>query len=242
MEVTDFTKGIIASGGLIVSTTDTPTRVGSRIWSLEEMPDIPNPSVGQIVYVRSEDRYYSIKSLKSKVYGGLEVHDAMVDTYEPLVKVDTAKLELRVEENAQMLQMLTGAGEGSVLQMVDEAINRFATELSDDGTVNTFKELVDYAASHQSDIAALVVKVDTEVQRNDRQDERIASLELLILGDGEEGKKTLLEVVEEQVQAVQEIEQEIQAQAAEIQNLQQLIGTKPVAAQIDEAFSWDVVV
>ena len=241
MEVTDFTKGIIASGGLIVSTTDTPTRVGERIWSLDEMPNIPNPSVGQIVYVRSEDRYYSIKTLKSKVYGGLEVHDAMVDTYEPLVKVDTAKLELKVEENAQMLQMLTGVGEGSILQMVDEAINRFANEISDDNTVNTFKELVDYAAEHQSDIAALIVKVDTEVERNDRQDERIASLELLILGSGEEGQKTLLDVVEEQVQAVQVMEREIQAQAEEIQNLQQLIGSKPVAAQIDEAFSWDVV-
>ena len=241
MEVTDFTKGIIASGGLIVSTTDTPTRVGERIWTLDEMESIPNPSVGQIVYVRSEDRYYSIKTLKSKELGGLEVHDALVDTYEPLIKVDTAKLEVKVEENAQALQVLLGDGTGSVLQMVDEAINRFATQLSDDNTVNTFKELVDYAAEHQSDVAALIVKVDEEVERNDRQDERIATLELLILGNGEEGQKTLLEVVEEQVQAVEQLGQEVQAQAEVIQNLRQLIGEKPVAVQIDEAFSWDVV-
>lgn len=241
MEATDFTKGIIASGGLIVSTTDTPTRVGSRIWSLDEIELIPNPSVGQIVYVRGEGKYYSIKTLKSKVMGGLEVHDAVVDTYEPLVKVDTAKLEVKVEENAQALQVLLGNGTGSVLQMVDEAINRFATQLSDDNTVNTFKELVDYAAEHQSDIAALIVKVDEEVQRNDRQDERIAALELLILGSGEEGEKTILDVVEEQTVAVAQMEQKVQEQAAEIQSLQELIGAKPVATQIDEAFLWEAV-
>ena len=86
MAITDFTDGIIASNGFIISKTDTPTRVGSRIHSLDEMPNIPNPAVGMIVYVRSTDEYYSIKTLKAKEIGGRLVENAQVDTYEKLVK------------------------------------------------------------------------------------------------------------------------------------------------------------
>lgn len=88
MAITDFTNGIIASNGFIISKTDTPTRVGSRIWSLDEMPNIPNPAVGMIVYVRSTDEYYSIKTLKSKTIGGVTVENAVVDTYDKLFKSD----------------------------------------------------------------------------------------------------------------------------------------------------------
>jgi hypothetical protein len=135
--------------------------------------------------------------------------------------------------------MLLGTGEGSVLQIVDEAINRFATEISDDNTINTFKELVDYAAEHQSDIAALVVRIDTESRRNDEQDRRIEALELLLLGSGEEGEKSLVVIVEEQAKAIEQVNQVVQSQTLEIQELQQLVGTKPVATQIEEAFSWE---
>lgn len=86
MAITDFTDGIIASNGFIISKTDTPTRVGSRIWTLDEIPNIPNPAVGMIVYVRSTDEYYSVKTLKSKVIGGMAIQNAQVDTYEPLFK------------------------------------------------------------------------------------------------------------------------------------------------------------
>lgn len=86
MAITDFTDGIIASNGFIISKTDTPTRVGSRIWTLEEIENIPNPAVGMLVYVRSEDEYYSIKTLKSKAVGGITVENAVVDTYEKLIK------------------------------------------------------------------------------------------------------------------------------------------------------------
>ena len=86
MDTTNFKDGIIASNGFIVSKTDTPTRVGSRIQTLGEMAHIPNPAVGMIVYVRSTDEYYSIKSLKAKNLGGHLVENAEVDTYDKLFK------------------------------------------------------------------------------------------------------------------------------------------------------------
>ena len=42
--------------------------------------------------------------------------------------------------------------EGSVLKTVRDEINDFATKVSDDKTVNTIKELVDYVAEHGSDV------------------------------------------------------------------------------------------
>lgn len=85
---TDFTDGIIASNGFIISKTDVPTRVGSRIETLSEMENIPNPAVGMIVYVRSTDKYYSVKTLKAKEVGGITVENSVVDTYEPLFKTE----------------------------------------------------------------------------------------------------------------------------------------------------------
>lgn len=83
---TDFTDGIIASNGFIISRTDMPTRVGCRIETLAEMEKIPNPFVGQIVYVRSTDGYYSIKTLKGKDIGGITVENSVVATYDHLFK------------------------------------------------------------------------------------------------------------------------------------------------------------
>lgn len=83
---TDFTDGIIAANGFLISKTDVPTRIGSRIETLDEMESIPNPAVGMLVYVRSTGEYYSVKTLKSKDIGGITVENAVVDAYEPLVK------------------------------------------------------------------------------------------------------------------------------------------------------------
>lgn len=43
---------------------------------------------------------------------------------------------------------LNGSGAGSVQKTVDDAINEFATSVSDDGVVNKFKELVAWVAEH----------------------------------------------------------------------------------------------
>lgn len=72
---------------------------------------------------------------------------------------DTALAE-KITANEEAITILNGTEEGSVIKTVDEAINKFATELSDDGVVNTFKELVDYAAVHTSEIGEIVRDVE----------------------------------------------------------------------------------
>ena len=46
------------------------------------------------------------------------------------------------------LDVLTGDGEGSISKMIDVAINKFATDVTDDDVVNSYKELIDWVATH----------------------------------------------------------------------------------------------
>lgn len=64
------------------------------------------------------------------------------------------------DANATAIATLTAdSGEGSVAQTVTDAINDFATKLSDNGDIDTFKELVDYVAKHGSEFSGLVGEV-----------------------------------------------------------------------------------
>ena len=70
----------------------------------------------------------------------------------------------QVKKNADAIDVLNGtsAVDGSVAKKVDTAINEWANKVSDDSTVNTFKELIDYAAAHQGEYSTL----SGDVQKN----------------------------------------------------------------------------
>lgn len=70
----------------------------------------------------------------------------------------------QVKKNADAISVLNGtsAVDGSVDKKVADAINEFSTKISDNGTVDTFKELIDYAATHKNEYSTL----SGEVQKN----------------------------------------------------------------------------
>lgn len=68
---------------------------------------------------------------------------------------DDTAVKADIAANSSAIETLNGTGAGSVKKSVDEAINDFATKISDDDVVNTFKELVDYCAAHGSEAAEL---------------------------------------------------------------------------------------
>ena len=74
---------------------------------------------------------------------------------------DVTGLTDKISEIDGKFDTLNGTGEGSVQKKVDTAINDFATKISDDGTVNTFKELVDYVADHGSEAATMAANIQT---------------------------------------------------------------------------------
>ena len=90
------------------------------------------------------------------------------------VKEDLSKLEeiiFPTEDNPVSLpdrvnaleHQINGTGEGTVDELVNDKINDFATKISDDGTINSFKELIDYAATHGNEFAEVVADI-TDLQ------------------------------------------------------------------------------
>lgn len=70
-------------------------------------------------------------------------------------------LDGRVTVNENGIATLNGNSSvaGSVDKKIADAINAFATQMTDDGTVNTYKEALEYIAAHGSDYTALLGQV-----------------------------------------------------------------------------------
>lgn len=77
---------------------------------------------------------------------------------------DDSTIKASIKTNTDAIAKLNGADtiEGSVDKKIKDAINKFATDVSDNSTIDTFKELIDYAASHQGEYSTL----SGEVQKN----------------------------------------------------------------------------
>lgn len=80
-----------------------------------------------------------------------------VATVEQLTQIGTNKTDLAT--------LKADGGEGSIKKMISDAINTFATEITEDGTINTYKEVIDWIATHGAEFAALVGEVDNKVDK-----------------------------------------------------------------------------
>ena len=84
------------------------------------------------------------------------IEDAKTDaTY------DDKEVRGLIKNNTDAIGVLNGGDtiEGSVAKSVKDAINDFSTKISEDGTVNTFKELVDYVAAHGSEYTDAIADI-----------------------------------------------------------------------------------
>lgn len=86
---------------------------------------------------------------------------------------DDAALVARVAANEDAIAILNGdvnvvgSVDKKVADKVAAEINAFAEEISEDGFVNTFKELVDYVAEHGSDTAEMAAAIAKKVDKED---------------------------------------------------------------------------
>ena len=207
--------------------------------------------MGQLIvqHYRGLKEHYNKASHGQGIYFATDTKEIILngESYSGEGSESFSALQTQVQENTDALVVLNGTGEGSVIKLVSDAINEFATKMSDDGTVNTFKELVDYASTHGSEFGELLVEVNAVKEKNAEQDERIGAIEL-ILGSSEEGAPTLVETVEQHAEAIQTLQTDVDAveetsasNASSISDLQNLVGSTSVASQIDEALAWEDV-
>lgn len=90
---------------------------------------------------------------------------------------DTA-VKADIKKNADAIGVLNGEGAGSVKKTIDDAINKFATDVSNDGVVNSYKELIDWAAAHGSEATEMA--------------SAITALQAIVDGIGDEGEKATI--------------------------------------------------
>lgn len=76
-----------------------------------------------------------------------------------LKKADKAELEGKIKVNSDAIGVLNGEGEGSVKKAIDDAINKFATDVTNDEVVNSYKELIDWAAEHGGEAAQMAAAI-----------------------------------------------------------------------------------
>lgn len=81
----------------------------------------------------------------------METAEGEIDT----LQTEMGAVKAKAAANETAIGVLNGEGEGSVKKQIDAAFNDFATKISDDGVVNTYKELVDYCANHSADAAKM---------------------------------------------------------------------------------------
>lgn len=76
-------------------------------------------------------------------------------------KYDDSALLARVTANESAIATLNGDAtvEGSVLKTVQDEINAFATKISDDGVVNSYKELIDYVTKHGTEAVDMAADI-----------------------------------------------------------------------------------
>lgn len=77
-------------------------------------------------------------------------------------KTDLATaLQAEIDAKAKQtdLDTLTGSGEGSIAKMIDDAFNDFSAKVTDDGVVNSYKELIDWAAEHGAEAAEMAAGI-----------------------------------------------------------------------------------
>lgn len=88
------------------------------------------------------------------------VHGLAALAYKSEVSLDDLAETLKTMVNrgktaADTVDTLTGEGDGSISKMIDAAFNDFSSKVTDDGVVNSYKELIDYVAAHGSEAAEM---------------------------------------------------------------------------------------
>lgn len=88
-------------------------------------------------------------------------------------KYNDTEIKQRLSSTELAVSTLNGEGFGSVKKQIDDAFDDFATKMSDDNVVNTYKELIDYCSTHSAEAAEMA----GDIAANERA---ISTLEMYV--------------------------------------------------------------
>lgn len=85
----------------------------------------------------------------------------MISEAQTAATYDDTQVKADIKANADAIDVLNGSGEGSVDKKITDAFNDFSTKVTDDAVVNSYKELIDWAAEHGSEAAEMAAAITT---------------------------------------------------------------------------------
>ena len=113
----------------------------------------------------------------------------MISEAQSAATYNDAAVKADIKKNTDAIGVLNGSGTGSVKKTVDDAINKFATDVTNDNVVNSYKELIDWVAAHGSEAATMA--------------SAITALQAIVDGIGDEGEKaTVIAYVNDAIAAL----------------------------------------
>ena len=89
----------------------------------------------------------------------LKIHDDLLDKGISALQGRATSLEERALKTENAIDVLNGTEEGSVDYKINKAFNEFVDDTSNDDVVNTYKELIDYAAEHASEVVEITKNI-----------------------------------------------------------------------------------
>ena len=151
-----------ASGDLATDVTNLQTQVNALAAKVGAAKDGDTAATGLYALIETAQKQAD-KGVTdaATAQSAAEAAQTDVDALETVVGADdTAGLRKRIKDNETAIGILNGTGEGSVDKAVKDAIDDFASKVTDDGTINTFKELVDWVAKHPEVAQGLTTEIN----------------------------------------------------------------------------------
>lgn len=116
----------------------------------------------------------AITGLMALAYKAEVSYDELSAALKAVIDAKAEATDVTALQNA--VNTLNGTGEGSVKKTVDDAINEFATNVSDDAVINSYKELIDWVAEHGSEAAEMAAAIQTNANDIDALEKFIGTL------------------------------------------------------------------
>ena len=99
----------------------------------------------------------AVKGLAALAYKAEVSESDLASALKTVINNKAAQSDVSALQNA--ISTLNGTGTGSVKKTVDDAIDAFANKVSDNGTIDTIKEFIDWVAEHGGDAAEMATGI-----------------------------------------------------------------------------------
>lgn len=152
-----------AKGTVVAAINEVKAATGTNATAISALDtkvgELPEGAESVVGLITSKDAAQgtALDAVKDRMDAAEAAIDAIEADY--LKAADKEALQTQITANKTAIDTLNGTGEGSVNKQITDAINKFATDVTDNNTVDSFKELVDWVAEHGPEAAEMAADI-----------------------------------------------------------------------------------